>query len=111
MTVKEYANKLGMKVLTGNSGASRDISGVYVGDLLSRVMAHAAKGEVWITIHTHLNIVAVALLTEVSCIIIPEQISIDVNTINKARQEDIAILSTEMSAYEVCWKTHEIIGN
>ena len=32
-------------------------------------MSKAKKGNAWITVHTHVNVVAVALLAEVSCII------------------------------------------
>jgi preprotein translocase subunit SecY len=63
MKVKEFAEKLDMKILTEESKLDRMISGVYVCDLLSWVMSHANKDNIWITIHTHLNIVAVALDT------------------------------------------------
>lgn len=109
MKVEELAQKLGMKVLTGKESLQKEITGVYVCDLLSWVMSHAEKGNAWITIHTHLNVVAVALLTEVSCIIIPEDIAVEENTKKKAQEEDIAILSSSMSAYELCYRIHDIL--
>ncbi|NLN06377.1 MAG: AraC family transcriptional regulator, partial [Firmicutes bacterium] len=44
-------------------------------------MSHAAKGDAGITVHTHVNIVAVAVLAELVCIIIPESIEVDDGTV------------------------------
>ncbi|HHV99546.1 MAG TPA: AraC family transcriptional regulator [Clostridiaceae bacterium] len=110
MKVNELAQKLDMKILTGNETLFKDITGVYVCDLLSWVMSHAEKGNAWITIHTHLNIVAVALLTEVSCVIIPENLAVEENTIKKAEEEGIVILSSSLSAYELCYRIHELLA-
>lgn len=110
MKVKEFAEKLNMKILTGNSGLDKEVSGIYVCDLLSWVMSHAGRENAWITVHTHLNIIAVALLAEIPCIIIPEETAVEEATLKKAVEEDIAVLSTGMSAYEVCWRGHETLS-
>jgi len=109
MKVRELTEKLDIKVLSGKELLENDITGVYACDLLSWVMSHAEKGNAWITIHTHLNIVAVALLTEVSCIIIPEDIAVEENTIKKAEEEGIVILSSPLSTYELCYRLHELL--
>lgn len=109
LTVKEFAEKLGLAVLTGDSTLERDITGVYVCDLLSWVMSHAEKGDAWITVQAHINIVAVAVLLEIPCIIIPEDINVEETTLKKASEENIAILRTGMDAFEICWRTHEIL--
>jgi hypothetical protein len=75
---------------------------------LSWVMSHAEKGNAWITVLTNLNVVAVALLTEVSCIIVPENIKVEEPTIMKAQQEGIVILSTFKTTYEICCKSHDL---
>ena len=111
MKVKDFCEKLDMKVLTESVEIHKNISGVYICDLLSWVMSHASKEDAWITIHTHVNIVAVAVLTEVACIIVPEGIQVEEDTIKRANKEGILILSTNMSGYEICWKTHELIGS
>lgn len=106
MTVGEFAEKLNMKVFSGENRLDREISGVYVCDLLSWVMSHANRGDIWITVLTNLNIAAVALLTEVSCIVVPENIEVESATLKKAEQEGIVIFGTGMSAYEICCKAH-----
>ena len=108
MKVKDFSEKLNFTVLTGEISLDKEISGMYVCDLLSWVMSHANKGNAWITVLTHLNTVAVALLTEISCIIVPESILVEEATIKKAQQEGIVILSTKLTTYEICSKSHEL---
>ena len=84
----------------GQDGLDKEITGVYAGDLLSWVMAKAKEGDAWITIQGHVNIVAVSLLTEVSCILVAESAEISADTIEKANNENIPILTTGMPVYE-----------
>lgn len=107
MTVETLANKLDLTVVAGKEGLNRDIEGGFIGDLLSIVMAKAKKGDFWVTIQSHVNIIAVASLTEVACIILAENYKYDADTIAKADEEGICILKTPLSAYEV---TKAIIG-
>ena len=107
MNAAELAARLNAKITTGNIGTNREIKGVYCCDLLSWVMSHADRGSAWITVHTHANIVAVAVLSELSCIIIPEGIEAEEATIKKAVQENIPILCTGLTAYEVCCIAHD----
>lgn len=110
MKVRELVQALQFHVFTEESGLDREITGAYVCDLLSWVMSHAKKGDVWITVHTHLNIVAVALLTEVPCIIIPENIPVEEATIKKAGTEGIAILGSGLSAYDICCNIYRFMN-
>lgn len=101
MKVKDLIEK-GYKLLTNQymDKLNEDIGGVYICDLLSWVMSHAKTGDVWITVQVHVNIVAVALLTGVSCIIIPEGISVNEDTLKRADKEGIPILSIQKPSYE-----------
>ncbi|HHY78732.1 MAG TPA: AraC family transcriptional regulator [Clostridiales bacterium] len=101
MTVGQICEKLGLKPLTGDIGMDREVKGVYICDLLSWVMAHAHEGDAWITIQTHTNIVAVATLLELSCIIIPENAEIEEDTIKKAIEEGIPIMASDNNAFMV----------
>ncbi len=107
MKVSELAEKLCASIVTGNAGSDGQVRGVYCCDLLSWVMSHAAKDSAWATVHTHMNIVAVAVLAELSCIIIPEGIEAEETTITKAAEEGIAILCTPLTTYEVCCIAHD----
>ncbi|NLA52908.1 MAG: AraC family transcriptional regulator [Clostridiales bacterium] len=90
------------KVLTGDSDLDRSISSVYVGDLLSWVMARGKQDMAWITVQTHLNVIAIAALHEMSCVILPENIQMEESSVHKAQEEGIAVISSPLSAYELC---------
>ncbi len=78
----------------------KEIDGAYVGDLLSWVMGKADSGNVWITIMSNINIVAVATLTDASCIVLAEGVSPDADALSAAEAKGINILSTPLSSYE-----------
>ena len=100
MDTKKLEEKLGLKQIAGNDEIKK-VSGMYICDLLSLVMSRARNNDVWVTVQTNINIVAVAHLTEVSCIIIPENIAVDNNTIVKANDEGILIYQSDKTAYEL----------
>lgn len=101
MTLKDIIESKDFNLATSNTNLNKEIKGLYCCDLLSWVMSHAKKEDAWITVQTHINIVAVATLIETSCIIIPEGIEVDSDTIEKANEEDIAIIVTPLSTYEI----------
>lgn len=100
MQVKELVEKLELTVLA-NGDEAAEVTGGYSSDLLSWVMAHGVRGGAWITVQTHMNIIAVASLLDMSCIIIPEGIDVDESVLGKAAGEGISILSSAKTAYEL----------
>lgn len=99
----EFADKLGLKILL-ETQKDINVKGVYIGDLLSIVMSKAKEDYAWITIQTHINIVAVAELLDLSCIIVVEDMEVEEDTILKAKELDIPIFRTDASAYEIAIK-------
>lgn len=79
----------------------RTVAGCYIGDLLSSVMAHAREGEVWLTIQTHQNVVAVAVLLNLAGVIFLEGYKPREDTIEKADKEGVTLLCTDLSAFEL----------
>lgn len=108
MKLEKIIEALELNYTADYIGNDRQVTGVYCCDLLSWVMARGEKGNVWITVQIHPNIVAVASLLEFSCIIIPENIEIEKITLEKAINENIPILTTEMTAYEICRRLSEL---
>ncbi len=100
ISVKELVNRFGFEVIAGEGGLDNTIKNVYVCDLLSWVIGKAPDSCAWITIQSHVNVVAVALLTGASCVIIAEGSGIEKEAIDKANNEDIPVLSTKQSAYD-----------
>lgn len=80
---------------------NKEIGSVYIGDLLSWVMSHSEQNCAWITVQTHINIVAVAVLLEMSCIILPEGCTPDEDTQKKALEENIPLLVSPWTAYNI----------
>ena len=107
MTVESFQNRFGLKAVCIPS-PDKHVSGAYVGDLLSWVMGRAEAENVWITIMSNANIIAVATLADVSCILLAEGVSLDADTIALANEKGINILSTDLPAYEIAGK---IYGN
>lgn len=102
MELREIIEKLKLKVLNaGEFDTVVEIKGCYIGDLLSNVMAHAQSGNVWLTVQTHQNVVAVAQLLNLGAIIFVEGHLPQEDTIEKAGKERIPLLSTEKSAFEL----------
>lgn len=99
MTVKELSNFEIFEDLIISDG-DREITGIYIGDLLSWVMGKAQSGDAWITIMSNLNILAVASLTDTSCIILAEGVALDEEVLSTARQKEINIISSSESIYD-----------
>ena len=109
MKVSELQEKLNLDLLTAGGFEERDVTGCYIGDLLSHVMGKAQEGDAWITIMNNINIVAVASLTEAACIILAEGISADENVIRKANGEGIVILKSDCTAFELAARISELL--
>ena len=100
MTVEEIVQQMGLKLLAGADGIDNEVQGGYAGDLLSFVMAHAKEKNIWITIQGHINSVAVASLLGLSAIVLAENAEADDETIRKANQEGIPVLSTSLNSFD-----------
>lgn len=98
MTVYDLSKNSQFNVLTMPE-PEREINGVYIGDLLSWVMGKAQYDNVWITIMSNINVIAVASLSDVSCVLLAEDVTLDNEVLSTAKQKGINILSTPMSAY------------
>ncbi len=98
---KELLDLLPVTLKTKEETGKNTIEGVYCGDLLSWVMSKAKAGNVWITIQSHINVIAVASLIGIPAIIIVEGSDVDQSVIDKAQEEEIAIFITHKPAYEI----------
>ena len=108
MKVEQYAKAMNLEVLT-DFGQNREITDVYIGDLLSIVMGNCEEGNVWITVQTHPNILTVADLNDVACIVIAGDTAIEQSLIDKAAEVGVSLLKSDKEAYELAWKTHEVL--
>ena len=107
MTTEEFAEKFDLTVF--NKGAVRKIESFYIGDLLSWVMGRVSEGNAWITIMSNINIVAVASLADVACVILAESVTLDQSIIDTANAKNINILSTDLSAFDISLAVADLI--
>ncbi|HHT14581.1 MAG TPA: AraC family transcriptional regulator [Clostridiales bacterium] len=101
MTIEHLCTLIEGKPLTTLDTDRTVVSG-YTCDLLSWVMAKGSPDAAWITVQTHMNVVAVAALHDMACIILPENITMEGAPLEKAEEEGIAVLTSPKSAYEIC---------
>ena len=106
MKLNELANRTNWKLYCLESALDNQIKGVYVGDLLSWVMGHGQPAQAWITVQAHPNVIAVASLREFACVIICEDSAVSDELIKQAKEENVALFTTSLSAYDVC---HQLI--
>ncbi|MBP3740500.1 MAG: serine kinase [Bacteroidales bacterium] len=110
MKVRELVEKLNLKVVSGENGLDRDIDGCYVSDLLSDVMGNAEMGNVWVTLQTHKNVMAIASLKELACVILVKNLMPSDDTIEQSNEEGIPFLSTDMQTYETVGKIYQLLN-
>ena len=108
MTVKELSAACDLEVVC-LADCERNVSGAYVGDLLSWVMGRASCDNVWITIMSNANVIAVASLSDVSCVILAEGVKPDDDIIRLAKEKGINILSTTLPTFEAAVKISEFV--
>ncbi len=108
MKLADVITKLGLEVVVGGEWTDREISGGYASDLLSDVIAHSQAGNLWITLQTHHNIIAVATLKEVAAIVLVNGRKPDDDTLAKAREEKVVLLSSRSSTFELAGKLYQL---
>lgn len=109
VSLRELADELGLIPLTQLVSEER-VTGGYVGDLLSWVMTHARAGQAWITIMNDLNIVAVAALARVSCVIVAEGVTVSPEVCRRAEEHGICLFSSSRTAYELSAALAELLS-
>jgi len=102
MKTAELLKLIKGEILGHNFDSDDIISGAYACDMLSRVVSSIEDGQVWITILNSINVVAVASLSECPCVILAEEVKMDSDVIKRADDNNIAIISSPLSAYEIC---------
>jgi hypothetical protein len=107
MTLNDLVKEFGLEVKAASKNLDRKVKSGYVSDLLSDVMAHADDGTLWVTLHIHQNIVAVALHKDLAGILLVQGRQPEADTIAKAEEEGIPILVSGLSAFELVGRLYK----
>ena len=108
MTVNELMGHIEASLICGVT--DKPFEGVYVGDLLSRAMSHVGFDNLWVTIMSNTNVIAVATLTEPAAIVLAEDVRLSEDALANAKANDITVLTTKLSAYEICARVARATG-
>ena len=101
VTINDICESVGAKVHVPGDGA-REVSSVVAGDLLSFIMGSDSDGAAWVTIQTHLNVAAVAVLKDIPLIIIASGREPAADLTERCNEENITVVTAEGSIYDVC---------
>jgi serine kinase of HPr protein (carbohydrate metabolism regulator) len=110
MTVKELVEKMNLTVFCGQDNLDREIKGGYTSDLLSDVMGFAREGQVWITLQTHKNVLAIASLKELAAILLVKGNKPEEDMLEQAIDEGIPVLGTDAQTFETTGKVYQLIN-
>jgi predicted transcriptional regulator len=109
MKVKDIVNALELEVFSGKDGLDNEISGGYTSDLLSDVIGNADAGNIWITLQTHKNTIAVASLKDLSAMILVKGFKPEEDTAIQSDEEKIPILGSKEEAFEISGKLYNLL--
>ena len=110
MTVEKLAVLNGFEIFNmGNPG--QEVSGAYCGDLLSWVMGRAPEGSAWLTIMSNVNVAAVAVMADISCVIICEGEKPDRELYDRALSENISLFGSHSSVFEIAGQLYAQLGD
>lgn len=109
MNVKDLADRLKLEICCGAAGLNREVKGGYTSDLLSDVMGNAQEGNIWITLQTHKNTMAIASLKELSAIVLVKGYKPEEDTMAESEAEGIPILSTSAQTFEITGKIYDLL--
>lgn len=109
MKLEEFTEKCGFEVVNKGSG-DVELTKVFCCDLLSFAMSRNPAGSVWVTVMGNVNTIAVAVLTEGGCIVIAEGAQLDEAALEKAKQQNVTVLKTDMPVFEAALAAHDLIS-
>ena len=107
MTVKELCKAADFSPVTELSDET--VNGAYACDLLSWIIGRANENAALVTVMTNVNVIAVAVMAELSCVILTEGVRLDDAALVKAQQNGVSVLSSQMPTYETCLLINDLL--
>lgn len=104
-------SSLELKLETSPGTVRTKVTGAYCGDLLSDVLARAEQGDLWITIHRHRSVIAVATLINLSGVVITGSRTPDADTLDAAEKQGIPLFTTRLNNFQASGRLYNILSN
>ena len=108
MTLSEIVQRLNLEVKAGGDALANEVRGGYASDLLSDVIAHGREGDLWVTLQTHQNTVAVASMKVLAGIVLVNGREPEADTLRKAAEENIPLLVSTLPAFELIGQLYNL---
>jgi predicted transcriptional regulator len=108
MTIREVVDNSHLEILAQHDGLDKEVTGGYASDLLSDVIAYSKPGNLWVTLQTHRNIIAVATLKELAAVVLVNGRTPDLETLEKAREEKVIVLGSRLPAFELVGRLYQM---
>ena len=108
MNLLEIIQRLKLEVKAGDQFLSNEVEGGYASDLISDVIANAQEGDLWVTLQTHQNTIAVASMKELAGVVLVNGREPEPETLQKAREEDVPLLVSALPAFELIGRLHNM---
>lgn len=108
MKLKDLAKKMGWEIVTRNVPVEAEVKSGYSSDLLSDVLANSIEGDLWVTRQTHLNIVAIAVMRDLSGILLSNGVKPDPETVEKAVEKMVPIFRTNLPTFEAVGRLYQL---
>ena len=105
VNLKSLAPVLQAAPLTDATDA--DISGCYVSDLLSDVLARAQPGVLWATVQTHRNVVSVACTKDIAAVLFVCGRQPQPDVIREADEAGLVLWTTPLTTFAAAGKLWE----
>lgn len=96
------------EVLSGGERDSVEVSYGIASDLMSDVMKRGSPGVIWVTVQSHINAVAVALLVEASALVVADGASVEPSVVEKARERGLTLIRTPLPAFEAVGRLYSM---
>ncbi|MDD5953022.1 MAG: DRTGG domain-containing protein [Oscillospiraceae bacterium] len=109
MNIRQLVEACDLQVLTCPEQTDREITGCYIGDLLSWAMGKVRCGDVWLTVMGNINAIAVSVLADAACIVLVDNAALDQEAAEKAAQQEVVVLRAKQNAYELAIKIAEML--
>ena len=107
MKLNEIADKLELRSIT-KTLTEADVTGVYISDMLSDVIANAKAGNVLVTIQVHANVIAAANLVDIAGFVVAQGKEPAEDVVKLAEKNKISVYMTKLNRWQVATKLYEV---
>jgi predicted transcriptional regulator len=110
MKIQELVTACGFEFVVEPASDDREVKGAYCCDLLSWVIGRAEDTDALVTVMANQNVIAVAVMADLPCVILSEGVRLDEKTLEKAKENEIAVVSSKLSTYQTALMIGKVLS-